>query len=276
MIDTPKETLTDNTIKEKKCKVNSLTYIQMYFPLIYQQLIGLAIWYIYPFLKELITNSIVLGIFAIVPLVIIIIQTLLVYGTVFKSIKITKQFHCFIVHLSYSIFLNLVSIMFHNLYFKIPLPLHLIYLTLSPIYLVLCLLLFTVDEYYMVILYPVLGFGVAASYIWFIFMNIYDVIVVCIITSLIIIYNIIISGIFHTSKDENKNVIFYLAMKTNSYFCIPILYIFSFFIFLFLGVFAFILIICYPCLKKKKDESNISQENKNILDFENLPKESQN
>ena len=98
--------------------------------------------------------------------------------------------------------------MFHNLYFKIPLPLHLIYLTLSPIYLVLCLLLFTVDEYYMVILYPVLGFGVAASYIWFIFMNIYDVIVVCIITSIIIIYNIIISGYFILQKMKIRMLCF--------------------------------------------------------------------
>lgn len=244
----------------------------MYFPLIYQQLIGLAIWFINPFLKQFMENSIFLGIFAVVPLAIILIQTLFICQIVFKSIKITKQFHCFLFHLSYSIFLNLEIMMFHNIYFKVALPLHLIYLTLSPIYLILCLLLFTVDEYYMVILYPVLGLGVAASYIWFIFMNIYDVIVVCIIISIIIIYNIIISAIIHTSKDENKNVMFYLAMKTNCYFCTPLLYFFSIFIFVAIVVFA---IILSPCIKKKKDESNISQVNNNILDFQNLPEDSQ-
>lgn len=73
MTDTSKEplTLTDNIIIEEKCKVNSMTYIQMYFPLIYQQLIGLAIWFINPFLKQFMKNSIVLGIFAVVPLAII-------------------------------------------------------------------------------------------------------------------------------------------------------------------------------------------------------------
>ena len=165
--------------------------------------------------------------------------------------------------------------MVYNIYFKVYLPLHLIYLTLSPIYLLLCLLLFTVDEYYMVILYPVLGIGVASSYIWFIFMNIFDVIVVCIITSLIIVYNIIISVIFHSSKDANKNVMFYLAMKTNYYFCIPIVLFFSTFIILALFAFAIIATVFYPCLIKKKDESNISQVNNNILDFQNLPEDSQ-